>query len=308
MTYELVRGGVYLIDAEYHGRHGVLGTYLVKGEVSMVIDTGPTASIPGVLQDLQRIGVGRDELILVGATHIHLDHSGGSWRVLKLYPNSQLHVHPRGAPHMVDPSKLEAAARRFFGDGVDEYGEIRGVDEERISPSSDGEELDLDGTTVKVVWTPGHASHHQCYYVPEDRVLILGDAGGLYSARSGTILPTTPPPFNPDKAVESLDKLIALEPEIVCYGHFGYADRGVERLRSYRGQILLWSRIAERSVDEGLSIGEARELLIMEDPMLRRFGGITRRREASIMTSLLGFIEYFKWLKGEDKRRADHKD
>lgn len=264
----------------------------------MVIDPGPTASIPDVLRALQEMGVGRDDLTLVGATHIHLDHSGGSWRLLELYPNSQLHVHPRGVPHMIDPSKLEAAARQFFGDGVDEYGEIRGVDEGRIRPSIDGEELELGGTLVKVIWTPGHASHHQCYYVPEDGVLILGDAGGIYSARSGAILPTTPPPFNPEKAVESLDRLIALEPEIVCYGHFGYADRGVERLRSHRSQIILWSRIAERSVDEGLSIDEARALVMEEDPMIRGFGEISKRRENSITMNLLGFIEYFKWLKG----------
>jgi len=297
LTHELIREGVYLIDAEYHGRRGVLGTYLVRGGKSMIIDVGPTASIPGVLRDLEMIGMGRDELILVGATHIHLDHSGGSWRLLEVYPESKLHVHPRGVPHMLDPSKLVAAARQFFGEGVEEYGEIRGVEERRIRASVDGEELDLDGKLVKVIWTPGHASHHQCYYIPEDRILILGDAGGLYSARSGTILPTTPPPFNPAKAVESLDKLIALDPEVVCYGHFGFADRGAERLRIHRSQIYLWSKIAERVVEEGLSLDEARSILVEEDPMLRGMGEISKRRENSITTSLLGFIEYFKWLK-----------
>jgi glyoxylase-like metal-dependent hydrolase (beta-lactamase superfamily II) len=156
-----------MIDSAYHGVRGILSTYLVKGERAMVIDPGPTASIPGVVEGLEQLGVEGEALAYVAPTHIHLDHAGGAWRLLELFRDARLYVHPRGARHMIDPSRLEAAARRLFGDRVDGYGEVRGVPAERVLESEDGEVLDLGGVTVRVVWTPGHASHHQSYYIPE---------------------------------------------------------------------------------------------------------------------------------------------
>jgi len=292
-----VSGAVYMIDAEYHGVRGVLGTYVVKGEKVMVIDPGPTASIPGVLEGLRRLGVDEDSLVYVAPTHIHLDHAGGSWRLLELFPTAKLYVHPRGAPHMVDPTRLEAASRRLFGDRVDGYGEVRGVPPDRVVESRDGEVLDLGGVAVQVIWTPGHASHHQSYFVPESRVAVLGDAGGFYSAESGVIMPTTPPPFNPVKAVGSLERFIALGPEVVCYGHFGFAGDGVEKLEAHKRQILLWRRIVDEGLREGLGLEELYERIKAEDPMARRAGGFSgERRERSSLVNLLGFVEYFRWL------------
>ena len=234
-----VKGSVYMIDAIYHGVRGVLSTYVVKGDQAAVVDPGPTASIPSVMKGLNELDIYGDTLAYLALTHIHLDHACGSWRLLKLFPEAKLYVHPRGSQHMIDPSRLEAAARRLFGDRVEGYGEINGVPANRVTESKDGDVLDLGGATVQVVWTPGHASHHQSYYVPEDRVAVLGDAGGFYFSESGLIMPTTPPPFNPPRAVESLERLIALDPEVVCYGHFGFADGGVEKLEKHKRQILL---------------------------------------------------------------------
>ena len=296
-----IRGGVYMIDAGYHGRRGVLGTYVVKGEEVAVVDPGPTVSIDGVVKGLRDLGIDLDDVRYVAPTHIHLDHAGGSWRLLELCPGARLYVHPRGAPHMVDPSRLEAAARRLFGEHVDDYGEIRGVTEERVTVSVDGEELDLGGgLRIRVVWTPGHASHHQSYYIPDGKVVILGDAGGIYNRDLDVVIPTSPPPFNPEKAMRSLEKLAALRPEIVCYGHFGFADDAVKRLRAHREQLALWMRVVEEGLKEGAGMRELYDRLRSEDPMLARlpapghFGGRAIERSPSV--NLLGFVEYFKWL------------
>jgi len=290
-----------MIDGDYHGVHGVLGTYLVRGDQTVVIDPGPTVSIPSVVEELKRLSGDPTSLVYVAPTHIHLDHAGGSWRLLELYPDSMLYVHPRGARHMVDPSRLEAAARRLFGERVDDYGEVKGVPADRVMESKDGDVLDLGGATVQVIWTPGHASHHQSYFVPEDGVAVLGDAGGFYSAKSGVIMPTTPPPFNPSEAVKSLERLIALGPEVVCYGHFGFAADGVEKLEAYRRQVLLWSRIIEEGLKEGADFDELFRRIRAEDPMARLAGGFsTEQRERSPRVNLLGFTEYFKW-------RRDHR-
>jgi len=172
------------------------------------------------------------------------------------------------------------------------------VPSERVSESSDGEELDLGGVGVRVIWTPGHSTHHQSYFVSEDGVLIVGDAGGFYNLATGVIMPTTPPPFNPLTAVESLEKLIALGPRYICYGHFGYADDAVEKLESHRTQILLWWRIVEEEMEEGLNLPDIYERIRAEDPMAMRAGGFSEeKRERSPSINLLSFVKYYEWMK-----------
>jgi len=298
MSVQLLGGSVYMIDAPFHGISGVLGTCVVKGELSMVVDPGPTASIPYIVRGLDELGVFPDSLKLVSNTHIHLDHACGSWQLLKNYPFSMLYVHPRGSEHMIDPGKLEAAARGLFGDAVDAYGEIRGVPPERVVESNDGEELNLGGVTVKVLWTPGHSSHHQSFFIPEGKILIVGDAGGFYNQGTGVIMPTTPPPFNPQTAVESLERLIALEPRLICYGHFGFAYDAVEKLEVHRRQILLWSRLVEEGMKEELSLRDMYARIRAEDPMAMQAGEFNEdRRERSSLMNLIGFVKYFEWIK-----------
>jgi glyoxylase-like metal-dependent hydrolase (beta-lactamase superfamily II) len=301
MSIQYIGRSVYMIDAPFHGVSGVLGTCVVKGESSMVIDPGPTAIIPYIITGLEELGVLPDSLKWISTTHIHLDHACGSWQLLENYPSSMLYVHPKGSRHMINPEKLEVAARGLFGDAVDAYGEIRGVPPERVVESKDGEELDLGGVSVQVLWTPGHSSHHQSYFVPEDEVLIVGDAGGFHDSHTGMIMPTTPPPFNPHKAVESLDRLIALEPRYICYGHFGFACDAVEKLEVHRRQILLWSRLVEEGMEEGLSLRDIYARIRAEDPMAMHAEVFKEdRRERSSLINLIGFVKYFEWIKEEE--------
>nr|ADP09419.1 beta-lactamase domain protein [uncultured marine crenarchaeote E6-3G] len=301
MCTRAVSKHVHLIDAPYSGKSGVLGTYLVKGELSMIVDPGPTVSIPYVIQELEDEGLSSNLSGFVAPTHIHLDHAGGSWKLMERYPMTNLLVHPRGASHMVDPSKLEAGARQLFGDAVSGYGEIRGAPAERVMESQHDQEFDLRGVTVKVIWTPGHASHHQCYFVPKDRVMILGDAGGFFSPETGIIMPTTPPPFNPLQAISSLDALIALEPETVCYGHFGYAGEAVEKLEAHKRQIRLWSRIVENGSENGKNPREIYEQIRSEDPMASRMVYSPEKTERSPVVSIMGFLKYHEWARSKEK-------
>lgn len=301
MSTRSVSKHVHLIDAPYQGESGVLGTYIVKGEFSMVVDPGPTVSAPFIIKALEENGVSSEHLRYIAPTHIHLDHAAGSWKLLERYKKADLLVHPRGARHMNDPSKLEARARQLFGDTVSGYGEIRGVPAERIVESQDGLELDLGGLTVRVIWTPGHAIHHQCYFVPEDEAIIVGDAGGFFSSETGLIMPTTPPPFNPLQTIESLDALIALEPEIICYGHFGSAGKAVEKLEAHKRQISLWSRIAGKGCEEGMNPREIYEKIRSEDPMAALIEYSPEMRERSPIVSVLGFLRYHEWARSKQR-------
>jgi len=300
MCAESVSEHVTIIDAPYQGRSGVLGTYLIRGENSVLVDSGPTVMIPHVQSSLLTLGVQDEDLRFILPTHIHLDHAAGSWKLLQAYPDARLLVHPRGSAHMVDPRRLEAGARGLFGDAVSSYGEIRGVPEEKVTESKDGEEIDLNGVTVKVIWTPGHSSHHQCLYVPEDRVLILGDAGGHYDPAFDNVMPTTPPPFNPVKAVESIDKLVSLNPEVLCYGHFGFTGDAVRRLEAHKDQIQLWSRIVENGLNDGLVSEDIWEIIVVEDPQASRASMMNDNVERSPSVSLIGFVRYHEWIKRAD--------
>jgi glyoxylase-like metal-dependent hydrolase (beta-lactamase superfamily II) len=173
----------------------------------------------------------------------------------------------------------------------------------KITESEDGMTLDLGGLTLKVIWTPGHASHDQSFFEPDNRILILGDSGGTYSQRLGAILPASPPPFNPQKAVDSLDRLIELRPEIVCYSHFGYAYDAVKKLKLYREQLRLWDEVVTKAVNEGRNIAEIYEQLKEEDPMLRLTLEAERSDSSVFYSSIVGFVEYAKWmLKSQEKR------
>jgi glyoxylase-like metal-dependent hydrolase (beta-lactamase superfamily II) len=114
MSVRAVSKHVHLIDAPYKGESGVLGTYIVKGEFFMVVDPGPTVSASFIIKALEENGVSLELLRYVAPTHIHLDHAAGSWKLLERYKKAELLVHPRGARHMNDPSKLEARARQLL--------------------------------------------------------------------------------------------------------------------------------------------------------------------------------------------------
>jgi glyoxylase-like metal-dependent hydrolase (beta-lactamase superfamily II) len=291
-------GSVYMIDAPFHGQSGVLGTYVVKGGSSIIIDPGPTVSIPYVVKGLERLNIERASLKYIALTHVHLDHASGSWKLLEECSSARLYVHPRGSEHMVDPERLEAAARGLFGEAIDKYGDVRGVSPEKIVESGDGEKLDLDGAIVSVLWTPGHSTHHQSFYVPEDEVAIVGDAGGFFNLGTGVIMPTTPPPFNPPAAIESLDRLIALKPRYICYGHFGFAENAVEKLEAHKKQIITWSRIVEEGLKEGMGLEEIYERIRAEDRMAEMAGKLSEKmQERSSLINLLGFIKYYEWIK-----------
>jgi glyoxylase-like metal-dependent hydrolase (beta-lactamase superfamily II) len=222
------------IDVHHLGRDRVIATYLIDGAL---IDPGPAVSLDTVLEAL---GDERPDRVLL--THIHLDHAGGAGALVRRWPDLEVWVHERGAPHVNDPSKLVASATRLYGDDMDRlWGEIVPVPEENLRVLSGGESID----GWRVAYTPGHASHHVSYLHEGTGTAFAGDVGGVRIPPDGPILPPTPPPdIDLEAWPKSLDLIAAWRPERIAVTHFGVWDDPEHQLERMREELARLSQLA----------------------------------------------------------------
>ncbi len=236
---------------------GLISSFIILGnDKTAVVDPGPINGYRKLKDKLGELGVEPDYII---PTHIHLDHGGAACRLARDYPGSKVYVHPRGARHLVDPSKLWNASKNVLGPVADAYGEPVPCEESIILETRDGEKLDLGGLTVEFIHTPGHASHHQSIWVPEISLMLSGDSAGVILPRGEgrAYIPTTPPPFRLDFYTESIRKMMSFAPSYIGPTHYGIYDGAVEYLERHLEQIQVWVYLAVRLVEKGETSPEA---------------------------------------------------
>jgi glyoxylase-like metal-dependent hydrolase (beta-lactamase superfamily II) len=289
---------IYLIDLEPGGLRSFIASYVVKGKHAIIVETGPTSTVPDLLAGLERIDVKLEDVMYVAVSHVHLDHGGGVGTLVRNLPNAKVVVHPTGAPHLVNPQKLWQQSTEVLGKRItDLYHEPEPVPAERIIDVADGIALDV-GNNVKleVIETLGHASHHQSYYETLGGGLFPGDAAGIYLENSDVVVPTIPPPFRLDEAISSLEKLVSFNPSVLYYTHFGRAFAAVERLRAYEDQLKLWVTIAEQGIRNGQDFEAVRNKIVESDPSVRKALRIVKAHpvlsEVTINHSVMGAIKY----------------
>jgi glyoxylase-like metal-dependent hydrolase (beta-lactamase superfamily II) len=200
-----------VIDVEHLGRSHVIGCWQI-GEA--LVDPGPESSLPTLLAAL---GDERPRALLL--THIHLDHAAATGALVRRWPDLEVYVHERGAPHLIDPTKLLASAARLYGDQMERlWGEIVPVPEANVKPLSGGERV----LGMQVAYTPGHASHHVCYLHGESGTAFVGDVAAVSIPGTDVIVPPTPPP---DIDIETWEGSIGIvegwQPERLALTHFG---------------------------------------------------------------------------------------
>ncbi len=253
----MVSDGIRVIDAGYF-REGLAAVHLLvdQGEAAFV-DTAVSHSVPRFLAELDAAGLPRSAVRWVLITHVHLDHAGGAGQLMRELPNAELVVHPRGAPHMIDPGKLVAGTIATYGEAeyARLYGEIPPVDAARVRTVADGETLPLGGRTLEFIHTPGHAMHHYCIVDDDHKQIFSGDTFGISyrdfdTAQGAFIFPaTTPTHFDPDQAHASIDRLVAYHPREIYLTHFSRVTE-IERLAADLHRDLdEFVRIAERHDD-----------------------------------------------------------
>jgi len=220
---------IHVIDTAFQRDHFDAAYLLVDGGRGAFIDCGTSHSLPNLLAAVEQAGLDVDAIDWLILTHVHLDHAGGAGALMQRLPNARLLVHPRGAPHMIDPARLVAGATAVYGQAemARSYGQIVPVAAERVVVAEDGHRLSLGGRELLCIDTPGHARHHLCVWDAASRSWFTGDTFGLSyreldSARGAFIVPTTSPvQFEPDALHASIDRLMARAPEAMFLTHYG---------------------------------------------------------------------------------------
>ncbi|MEO6864208.1 MAG: MBL fold metallo-hydrolase [Gemmatimonadaceae bacterium] len=274
--------GVFLLDHHFRGSPGVIASYLIAdGDALTLIETGPASTIETLLAGIKQAGFDPAQIERVIVTHIHLDHAGGAGSLLRRLPRARLYVHPVGAPHLVDPSKLMASATRIYGDLMGPlWGEMLAVPSERLVVLADGDMLTTGARSLRAHDTPGHANHHLALHDPDTGAIFTGDVAGVRLDGSNHVRPPTPPPeFSPEKWQASIAKLRALAPRRFYLTHFGAYDDVQWHLDEVLARTCFWAGW----VGGRLATGEAPEVTTealrqMEDVLLTRDGDPSRVR------------------------------
>ena len=236
-----------VIDLQFLGRAGRIAAAAIQTPAgALVVDPGPASCLPALVGGLAGLGIAPRDLHGLLLTHIHLDHGGAAGALVRQYPHVKVYVHPRGAPHLLDPAKLLASAARLYGDQMDRlWGEFAAVPAANLVVPADGDGLDFGGARFDVAYTAGHASHHACYRDRRSGVVYAGDTGGIRVGPSAYVLPPTPPPDIDVRAwQESLARLRAWEPSGVFVTHFGlYRDAGAH-FDALSRELEAWDELA----------------------------------------------------------------
>jgi glyoxylase-like metal-dependent hydrolase (beta-lactamase superfamily II) len=230
--YDEIADGVYCVETGLY-RHGLAACYLVRSNDRLAfVDTGTSNSVPLLLEVIAQVGLTPAHVDYVIPTHVHLDHAGGAGDLMAHCHNARLVIHPKGAPHMIDPSRLTAGATAVYGEEgfAQAFGKLLPVPEERVTLADDGMVIDLAGRLLTFIDTPGHANHHGCIFDERSGGFFTGDTFGIsyreFDTADGPLLfaPTTPVAFDPEAWQESLDRILAFNPEAVYLTHYGRVD------------------------------------------------------------------------------------
>ncbi|MEY2543702.1 MAG: hypothetical protein QOE81_1163 [Verrucomicrobiota bacterium] len=210
---------IHILDTRQLGHAGIVAaTVLETHDGIALFDTGPESTFDNVIVDLGKAGFAAEDVRHVFLSHIHFDHAGAAWRFAEL--GAKIYVHPRGAPHLIDPAKLVESATRIFGDDMQRlWGRIAPVPAERVKVLEDNEVVPVSPFEIRAIATPGHASHHHVYHWEEN--VFGGDIAGVRIGNGPPIPPFVPPELHVESWRESIAKIRALNAANLYLPHFG---------------------------------------------------------------------------------------
>jgi len=267
------------LDLRHLGRERVIAAYLVQTEDGLALnDCGPTTCVPELKARLGERGLELSDVRHLLLSHIHLDHAGAAGVLVREHTELQVHVSEIGAPHLIDPSRLEASARRLYGDEFDTlWGELAPVPEGNVVV------VGAQVVGLECFPSPGHASHHVCY-LDGDGTLYAGDAAGVRILPSSFVLPPTPPPeVDLEAWAATLDEIERRSPERLALIHFGVTEDPQRHLGELRRRLGDWSeRVRDGASEEqfeelaAADLGADREAYQQAMPFWQSYAGLKR--------------------------------
>jgi glyoxylase-like metal-dependent hydrolase (beta-lactamase superfamily II) len=262
--HEHLGNGVHHLDAHYI-QAGVASFYcVVEDDEIAIVDTGTSNSLPYLKQFLDDYDLHAEQVKYIMPTHVHLDHAGGAGVMMQHCPNAQLVVHPRGARHMIDPSKLIEGTIAVYGEDKFHrlYGEIPPIDESRVIRAQDDDVYELKNRALRIIDAPGHAYHHYCVYDEASAGIFSGDNFGVsypnlvHEGKRVVIPTTTPIHFNPEALQGTVTHLMDFNPERIYLAHFNELPNPAELVNQYKLWIDLFVHMTEMArPDDDAGVG-----------------------------------------------------
>jgi glyoxylase-like metal-dependent hydrolase (beta-lactamase superfamily II) len=306
--------GITAVDCEYLYPGHAASHIIVDGGRAAFVDVGTNASVPYLLAALAQLRVPRAAVDYVLLTHVHLDHAGGAGRLMAALPHAQAVLHPRGAPHMTDPSRLIAGSKAVYGEErfAQLYGELVPIPAARVRVVEDGEQLRLGARELTLLHTRGHAEHHYVVVDEAHASIFSGDTFGisyraLDTARGAFILPATvPTQFDPVQHLASVDRMLACQPESIYLMHFSRVTQVPRLGEMLKAQIHEFVRIARAHAQDADPFPGIRTAMLAHWVSLLRLQGSTLSAHA-IEQALLGDLELntqglIAWLQREKRK------
>jgi glyoxylase-like metal-dependent hydrolase (beta-lactamase superfamily II) len=306
--------GITAVDCEYLYPGHAASHIIVDGGRAAFVDVGTNASVPYLLAALTELGVPRAAVDYVLLTHVHLDHAGGAGELMAALPHAQAVLHPRGAPHMSDPSRLIAGSKAVYGEErfAQLYGELLPIPAARVRVVQDGEQLRLGARELTLLHTRGHAEHHYVVVDEAHASIFSGDTFGisyraLDTARGAFITPATvPTQFDPAQHLASVDRMLAYQPESIYLMHFSRVTQVPRLGEMLKAQIREFVRIARAHAQDVDPFPGIRTAMLAHWVSLLRLQGSTLSAH-DIEQALLGDLELntqglIAWLQREKRQ------
>ncbi len=288
---------IYTLDLNF-SMHNVIASYLIDtGGEPILIETGPDSVFHELVTNLRRYNLAPEDIKMVFLTHIHLDHAGSAWRLAQ--EGATIYVHPSGARHLVDPSRLLASARMIYKEEMDKlWGRVEPVPQDKVIPAENNMSFKVGGVEVRVFETEGHASHHNIFMIED--ALFTGDTGGI-KIKDGPVIPPTPPPdINIERWLESIRFMRGLKPDRLYPTHFGEHRDVEDYFNEIYGRLKDFSEWALKMVKSGRSDEEiTKECDIMIRNILKARGAseeLIRAYESAdpFWMNAAGLIRYWR--------------
>jgi glyoxylase-like metal-dependent hydrolase (beta-lactamase superfamily II) len=282
---------VYRLEVLIPAMDSIFGVYLIRGEEGIVIEPGPTIAVPSIQDALKRLCI--KDLAFIIPTHLHIDHAGGIGTLAGLYPQAEVLVHPAGAKHIIDPSRLIDGTRQVWGDDFDVgFGPILPVKESQVRIAGDGDVLPVNDRELELLHAPGHAPHQIVVFDRKVRGIFCGDALGILPP-TATLFPlpnTAPPGYDQKLYLATMERLRRLKADILFYSHGG-VERDVDRLISMAANN---TRGFSDIVLEALRDGAKRDAVMrrIKDYISDQFG--LEVDEKDLDMNVDGYIYYFE--------------